>query len=436
MHANRTQTIISLRLNTSPTDYASFVRHTADRHVKTNDVALMLIIMLISGGVTALNLDLSITLLIAAIFLAVYKLGNQRYIPKKPLVNATVALILIIYIFLVKFGFGEANQTFDKYGLYLLNIFTALLVLMIYVREPAYLLKVIHAALLAILLHALLSFFLWFVVNGHLQYSESLKSFTFGYVLFYGHAETFDGLSATANLFGVEFRRNYGIFWEPGILQIYMNLLMFLSLYVFRSNKIAVACVFVTLTTWSSTGLFILTLQLIYYALVNVKRKRAVYAIAIAIPLVGFMGMLTITNLDEKISGKDAGSGYARALDTLTALNIAAANPFFGIALDTEAWKRERLEHHAVIQMEGTRDTRDPSDTNSVLNYFVFFGVPIGFLILTMFYYQRLILVHKEIFFLILCVSLSTEPLGFSVFFLMFILSPVVFSSNRSSRRL
>jgi len=66
------------------------------------------------------------------------------------------------------------------------------------------------------------------------------------------------------NLFGIEFCRNQGLFWEPGVLQIYLNLFFFLQAFIFKQNRWLILIGFAILGTYSTTGILILIGQLLY----------------------------------------------------------------------------------------------------------------------------------------------------------------------------
>ena len=64
------------------------------------------------------------------------------------------------------------------------------------------------------------------------------------------------------NLFGFEFCRNQGLFWEPGVLQIFLNLFFFLEAFIYKRNRWLLIIGFVILGTYSTTGILILIGQL------------------------------------------------------------------------------------------------------------------------------------------------------------------------------
>ena len=54
-----------------------------------------------------------------------------------------------------------------------------------------------------------------------------------------------------------------GLFWEPGVFQIYLNLHLFMALFVYRNWPQAILATIAVLATQSTTGLVIKTLNVI-----------------------------------------------------------------------------------------------------------------------------------------------------------------------------
>ena len=79
---------------------------------------------------------------------------------------------------------------------------------------------------------------------------SNYRVFTFFYI--------FNNLGVPYQIAGINFFRNQGVFWEPGILQIIINILIYY--YLFEKNKslkqISIP-IFVLLTTASTTGMFL-----------------------------------------------------------------------------------------------------------------------------------------------------------------------------------
>ena len=91
-------------------------------------------------------------------------------------------------------------------------------------------------------------------------------------------------IASTINLFGLDIHRNAGIFWEPGILQSYLNILFFLEASIFKSNKKLLFLIIIAIiSTYSTTGLFLLIIQIIYFIQKNYKKTFAPVFLAILV---------------------------------------------------------------------------------------------------------------------------------------------------------
>ena len=53
------------------------------------------------------------------------------------------------------------------------------------------------------------------------------------YYLFY-----FEPVKHAFSFLGLELIRNQGWFWEPGVLQVYLNILLYLEGFIFKRKKV------------------------------------------------------------------------------------------------------------------------------------------------------------------------------------------------------
>lgn len=390
------------------------------------DYILILLVILISGSVINLSAPLLIGTTFLVLSLSLFQLARVHRLSRVAVQNIAVILSFCFALLAWKYLFLSASQSLFKYAFVYINLLIALIILLYFRSKNESIVRVFYVVLYIIMLHALLSFFAWFFVGNNLRPVPSFSNHTFLYVFYYSLSDI-DLINElrTVNFLGISFFRNSGIFWEPGILQIYMNLLLFISLYVFINLRVAFLSILVIITTWSTTGFVILIIQLFYYSVSKMKKRGFIKAI-LFLSLFLLMFIPLKDNLMSKFQGKQAGSGFARALDTFTAINIIKNNPVFGMELDSAAYQDELERNRAVIDMEGSREARDASDTNSILNYFVFFGIPLGLYMLLCLYGQRIIMGHGGLLFVLFFVSLLSEPIGFFVFPLLFMFSKFI----------
>ncbi len=403
-------------------------------NIKKIDFLLVFLCIFTSGGfITASNvlyggLTIIVFLLVSALIVKNNKINRYS------LNNCFIIFTFVLFIFFIKYLFLSELQVIDQYIYRICSILIALLVLLYFSKNTEYFKKVIYIVLYFIMLHALLSFLAWFLVKNYLTFVPSVKKDTFFYIFYYLHydVEELTDMS-TVKFFFVSFLRMSGVFWEPGVLQVYLNILLFISLFIYTNKKIALLSIFCILTTWSSTGFVLLSLQLFFHTIHNKERKKSLGAL---ISLSAFCLLLIplIDNITDKFEGDvhTVGSSYARLLDTFTALNIIKNNPILGIDIETSVYEKERLKNKADINISNyIYDEREAKDTNALLSYFVFLGIPLGLLILYGLYNQTLFSKNKLIFYLIISISLLTEPIGFYIFPLILLFSSFILKNPR-----
>ncbi len=230
------------------------------------------------------------------------------------------------------------------------------------------------------------------------------------------------------------FIRPDGIFYEPGVLQIYLNLFLFISLFVTRNwRNVALSTVGV-FATQSTTGVVICAIQ--FAALAGPAltsgnlAQRSGKALGLLIVLVP-IAMLTYDNVVDKFSGDNRGSTIARQYDLLTAVNIIVQYPLAGIGFDHERFS-------ALNSQLGSADTElreesalDRRSSNGLLVAIYSVGIPLG-LIYLLAMLRNPFLKPAWLLGTILLLSLSSEALPFTPFFAMFALGGMMVPARRA----
>ncbi|MEM8724183.1 MAG: hypothetical protein AAGE86_01540, partial [Pseudomonadota bacterium] len=126
-------------------------------------------------------------------------------------------------------------------------------------------------------------------------------------------------------------KRPDGFFFEPGVFQIYLNMLLFICLFVRKHSwfDIGLASLAV-LATQSTTGVVIMMIQygiayLQWLKTANRRQKVGVFVFVpiLLLPLAAYMTF----NVSEKFFGALSGSAEAREYDLRTGLAVAAESP-------------------------------------------------------------------------------------------------------------
>jgi hypothetical protein len=221
---------------------------------------------------------------------------------------------------------------------------------------------------------------------------------------------------------GSLFLRPDGFFFEPGVYQIYLNIYLFLCLFVFRRFSHAVAAVVAILVLQSTTGLAICMAQLGAAYLVHLRRIEisktlmvALFGLAALIPV----GLFSYDNFQTKTSGVLRGSAWARQYDLITGARVAMTNPIVGIGFNYERYYEEasRVAYRETKLASTTIATR--SNSNGIVTVLYSMGIPLGLLFLTGLFFQPFLPMRWLVGSMLL-VSLMSESLMLTPFFLLF----------------
>lgn len=229
------------------------------------------------------------------------------------------------------------------------------------------------------------------------------------------------GAAAYTEVYGFLGYRNCGIYWEPGLYQIYLNFALIYFLYYkdafIKAKWLVVAyLLFSIYTTGSTTGLFLAALIVGFYVFTNKQMKTSVKLIIIAgIILVG--GEIIYSYLMENLTTKMDSKSYVMRADDLTfGYELFMSNPFLGYGIANDIYS---LKYAAEYGLER-------GDSNGLMNLLIGFGA-VGFFVY-FYYLQRFAkicvsFIRDRVFVLVLIwiiVSLCTEPISThaTVFFL------------------
>lgn len=219
--------------------------------------------------------------------------------------------------------------------------------------------------------------------------------------------------------------RNYGIYREPGVYQMYLVLALFFELFIVESYSIKrIACYIVALLlTFSTTGFISLFLILILFQIsgeknrISVKQKRifGCFVFVVSLYLVFYTDMLSSEGVVfGKLSNEDDHSSIARMSSITSNIEIWLNNPLFGAGLQSVADQFPLL----TLQRYGFPSTHN---TNTFLCELATFGI-FYFILFVMGIYKFCknvthTSVEKILLILIMCVLSVGEKLTFSPFF-------------------
>lgn len=369
---------------------------------------------------------------LALAIMVLFSIFFNRHSLKTSKLNASfLTFLLVSSFFVLNFLVAPTEQSLIKYSFFGITIFTTILMLFYFKNQQKELLFLtnLYKVLKLILYHSLISFAAYYFIKNQLflitsKYHESL---TFNYLFYYSADE-----GSIFNLFGIEFCRNAGIFWEAGILQVYLQILFFLEINYFNKDKKLLALTLLgILTTYSTTGLALIILQIIYFLGKEAKNNIVITSLVL-ISLLFPLHSLFTANINDKVSGQFESSFQKRLFDLTQPFFIALEYPITGVGLDLDRFNEVRERFYISsdlnsslnrIGIEQKVETTSKGSTNSVMYLLAGMGFPTAVLFIWMFFKQQIIIKHRVVWFIITFVSVMSSPLLLRPFFLMFIIS-------------
>ena len=428
------------------------------RTYKFFDTLLLTLLVLSGGGLLFVYFKkpASVALCILSLFICVF-FGRKL---NKGLFNAGIlTLVTFSSIILFTYVVSPFNQEFIKYVFYLLNGVSCVL---IYIhisnnRNLTYFYERMRVVLRIILYFSLANFlFGFFLGYGFLKAlpwwkGEYHEVQHFNYLFFY------ESIKHKYTVFGLDFVRNQGWFWEPGVNQVYLNLLLYLEGFVFKNRVrwILPIIVFAIITTFSTSGLIIMSLLLlsmyinsiIKYIIKGNPVIIIVFSLFFIIPSYYVVQKVVVPNIVDKTTGDQESSFQKRVFDLVQCPCIAADYPLTGVGLDKIAFSEFRgeyimsdnckafsdyLEELTGFEFKATESEKGSS--NSITGLMAKIGFIFSFILLFFFFRQNLFNIRKGIFTLVILVSVSFEPLLLRPFFLILIISGMFAFFNRFTK--
>jgi len=212
-----------------------------------------------------------------------------------------------------------------------------------------------------------------------------------------------------------------GFFWEPGIFQIFLNLYLFMAVWLYRSKTGAGLAAAAIVLTQSTTGLLVLAVQILAFLahyLWHYRGQGKIVIVAILVPLLLVVASVASKVLTEKMTGEFRGSFYARNFDTVAGLQMAMEAPLLGIGFNADVYaSRSSTIDMAIGEYSSSSFNQGRGNTNGIIAFLYTMGVVIGSIFLIALLRQtafRSVVIVPSILFL----SLMAEPLTLTPFFL------------------
>ncbi len=376
-------------------------------------VVLILLIIFHSAGIRYFP-GQGITLGLLLLLFMVIRYPNSLFSSKN------IILIPVLILFIPLCIRSVSLEIIKQFVVLTLSLLNAYLLIQTYNNDYRKGIKDVHSALYLIFIHSLISVLL--IPLPKTSFFAGLNYNTIFYLFNY----TGTSLDLLNN------SRITGFIWEPGLLQFFLNLLLFIEIRA-RGSLIKIFLISVTiLFTFSTTGFIILLINAIYFLLQN---KLKVKYLAI----IGMSGLMISSifydNIYNKFSGKDRSSSLIRIMNMNMAYNLMLDKPLIGHGLKSGTfYYNNDISYNTMLDYTDKKSLEalqieNLGLTNGLFQVGVFFGAPCLIILLYGIYRQRFLeldnKLEKTILFLLIIISSASEPIFLTSFFLIFPLSSI-----------
>jgi hypothetical protein len=226
-----------------------------------------------------------------------------------------------------------------------------------------------------------------------------------------------------------------GFFYEPGVFQIYLNLFLYLTLFLYRSWSMRLLALLGVACTQSTTGAVIAFMLISCFAVTRYINRGSILArlakFAVAAVFTAALAAVAAINISDKLTGDNQGSFWARQYDLITGINIITEHPWSGIGFDYEQYYKASSELGYAETELPDRITVDRGNSNGIIFLLYSIGIPLAIPFLIGMLRQSL-LPHRFMVGAVLFLGCFGESLVFTPFFLMFIFSGLLTSGSRA----
>ncbi|MDJ0641213.1 MAG: hypothetical protein QNJ15_00210 [Erythrobacter sp.] len=233
---------------------------------------------------------------------------------------------------------------------------------------------------------------------------------------------------------GAVLKRPDGFFFEPGVFQIYLNILLFICLFVRKHSKVDIGIATLSIiATQSTTGVVIMMIQfgIAYFQWLKTANRRQKVGVFVFVPilLLPLAAYMTF-NISQKFYGALSGSAEAREYDLRTGIAVAAEKPLTGIGFDYEKY----FDVSARVGYREANLSRDNiterGNTNGVVVLLYSVGIPLSLIFLLGLAFQRMFR-PRFLFAALIVLSLMAESLFFTPIVLMVAFSGLLIRPKR-----
>jgi hypothetical protein len=376
--------------------------------------AIILALFIFNAGGIRLISNSIVTIII--IVLLLIKIQKNKTLDQRFLF---ITIILFSVILAGNYLFNNAGFSLSNHMVYFSYVISAAMLVAIYRSGLDDFSMDLRLALMFFAFHAFLGFILQFIFEPGFNINF-VEGRDIAMLFFYPKLDTFSFI-----------HRNNGLFWEPGVLQLFMNILLYLSLFVNKSKPIAIISMVIIGSTLSTTGLVTMVVLVAYYFYSRLN-KNTIIIMPVSLVAVVLIAWAVSINVANKFEVK---SSSVRIFDMAVGLAIVKDHPVAGVGLNRENFANEVTLYGGGFQkafLITDEELADKGLTNGILYLFVTLGIPLS-LVLLLLLYKQAALPNRILVAFILITSGSSIPIVQTGFYLIFMIFG--FSTFVGSRR-
>lgn len=376
---------------------------------------VMIILLLGMNGVVCsfYGVELDAVLILSSIFLCI--IGNTRILKSE-----SICLLFITFYFIV--SSIMTNTSFYYYFGFLIRIIGGVLVITAFNHDYKAFRAYLNKGLWIICYFSLFNFILYTFVPSFFsprEFPSGRSFFSIAYIFNYIVPEGSETII-----------RNQGPFGEPGVLQIFLNMLLIDELILknrpFRSVWLPITLI---ITTFSTTG-FILMFLIIGWKIFasNKDHKKLIKRIIVLLFFVSVFLPIAMVNFENKFVGEGSVSSALRYYDLAMGIKIIADNPLWGIGMEIERY----FKYNSSIYLD-LYSNINPNLERGNSNTLMMIGMHLGLPALLLYIFaiaKENIYPCRILFFLFYIIACSTEPILVST------LNSAIFISALTFKRL
>lgn len=224
----------------------------------------------------------------------------------------------------------------------------------------------------------------------------------------YTNVSEISGGSQVIELLGFSFKRNYGMFTEPGLFAVFLDIMLFIRLFILNKKKISefIWILLMLLSTYSTTGIIVVLILLAYYSYLNFKHYFKLFYIGIC----PFLLFFIINALLVEKQTNAEGSWVARTFDLYTSVELFLRSPLWG-------WGYENLEVYKQFSANLLYERQSSNGFTTILYQLGVIGFLIYYIPFKRFYKTLLDNNDKRIlvlFMLMMVMLLMGEPIQYN----------------------